>query len=107
MQPTYYGYPQYMQSQSMMTLDKVANLEEAKKYSMYPGSTVYLLDQDTPYIYLKTCDNTGRTNLRAFSLTEVDVSKLVDNKFITRQDFDDFRKDILAVITNNGGKKNA
>lgn len=104
MQPNYYNYP--YQPQATMSIDKVSNLEDAKKYQLYPGATIYLLDQNEPYIYLKTCDANGRTSLRAFSLLEIDVNKITDSKYITRQDFDNFRKDVLEIMTKQGGKKN-
>ena len=101
MQPNYYGYPQ-----PTMSIDKVSDLEEAKKYQMFPGGTVYLLDQNEPYIYMKTSDANGRTSLRAFSLLEIELSKIQDSKYITRDDFDSFRRDILNSINAlKGGQK--
>lgn len=97
-QPNYFGYPQYGQPQASMSIDRVSNLEEAKKYQIYPGSTIYLLDQDEPYIYLKTSDSQGKTSIRAFSLIEVDVNKIVDSKYITRDDFDSFKQDMYSMM---------
>lgn len=105
MQPNYYGYPY---QQPGMSIDKVSNLEEAKKYQVYPGSTMYLLDQDEPYIYVKVCDSSGKSTIRAFSLIEIEVNKITDSKYISRQDFEDFKADMLSVIKEiKGGKSNA
>lgn len=56
-----------------MSLERVASIDEARRYRCYPGSTVYLLDQERPMIYMKSCDQSGNPSLRAFSLTEVDA----------------------------------
>lgn len=102
MQPNYYRYPQ-----PTMSIDKVSDLEEAKKYQVFPGGTIYLLDQNEPYIYVKTSDVNGRTSLRAFSLMEIDVTKIQDSKYITRDDFDMFKRDILNSINGmKGGSAN-
>ena len=101
MQQNYFGY---YQPQAQMSIDRVTNLDEAKKYQMYPGGIVYLKDQEAPYIYLKTCDPQGKTTIRAFSLLEVDVNKIRDSKYITREDFDEFKNDIISII--KGGNVN-
>ncbi len=87
-----------------MTIDKVSNLDGARAYPVYPNTTVYLLDQEDPYIYLKVSDAQGNINLRAFSLTEVDLTK-VKNKYLTREDFDEFKKEMLEAL--KGVKENA
>lgn len=94
MQPNYYP---------TMTIDKVSNLDGARAYRVYPNTTVYLLDQEEPYIYSKTSDAQGNTILRAFSLTEVDLAK-IKNKYLTRDDFDEFKKEILETL--KGVKEN-
>ena len=97
-QPNYYGYSQYNQPQPSLSIDQVSNLEEAKKYQMFPGSTIYLIDQNDPYIYMKVSDTQGKITLRAFSLIEVEVDKIVDSKYITRDDFDAFKTDMFNMI---------
>lgn len=106
MQPNYYNYP-YMQQpmQSGMRIDTVSSLEDAKKYPIQPGVALYLVDQKDPYIYLKTADNTGKAQMRGFALQEVDLNKIVDSRYITREDFDAFKKELLSELrggVNNG-----
>lgn len=106
MQPNYYNYP-YMQQQMQpsMRIDTVSSLEDAKKYPIQPGVALYLIDQKDPYLYLKTADNTGKAQLRGFSLQEIDLNKLVDSRYITRDDFEAFKQDLLKELRggiNNG-----
>ncbi len=85
-----------------MALERVASIDEARRYRCYPGSTVYLLDQERPMIYMKTCDQSGNPSLRAFSLTEVDAGSVTDPRYISRADFEAFRKEMLEAM--KGGK---
>ena len=93
-------------STPQMARDKVASFEEAKRYQVYPGSVVYLLDSEEPYIYRTTADQNGTCSIRAFSLDEVDTSTLGDGKYITRDDFDSFKKELLDSIKNRRGNDN-
>ena len=86
-----------------MRIDKVVNIDEARQYRLYPNSMIYLIDQNEPYIYLKMTDSQGRSAIRAFALTEVDASKITDSKYITRDDFESFRKDVMSILK---GEKN-
>lgn len=95
----YYGYG----IQSDMRIDRVANIDEARQYRLYPNSMIYLIDQNEPYIYLKMADSQGKCVIRAFSLTEVDANKISDSKYITRDDFEAFRRDIMSALK---GEKN-
>lgn len=71
-----------------MTLERVASIDEAKRWRCYPNSTVYMLDQERPMIYMKSCDQAGSCTLRAFSLTEVSVDSVTDPRYISRNDFE-------------------
>lgn len=100
----YYQSP-FMNQMPAMSIDKVSSIEDAKKYQVYAGATVYLIDENEPYIYLKTADGSGKTTIRAFSLVEIDIGKLSESKYITRQDFDAFKQDILNSIKGMKGEK--
>lgn len=90
-------YNNFSQAQGMK-LERVADLETAKKYVMQPNQIVYLLDEENPFIYLKQMDNTGKTILRGFQMTEIDLNKITDRRYVSRDDFDNFKADILATI---------
>lgn len=91
---------------TQMAMDKVGSFEEAKRYQVYPGTTVYLLDSEEPYIYRKSADTNGGSSIRAFSLEEVDISTLGNGRYITRDDFDSFKKELLDSIKNRRGNDN-
>nr|DAO54104.1 MAG TPA: hypothetical protein [Caudoviricetes sp.] len=92
-----YFQPQTQQSQGMK-LDRVADLETAKKYVMQPNTIVYLLDEKDPYLYMKQMDNTGKSTLRGFALTEIDLSKITDKRYVSRDDFESFKAEILDAV---------
>lgn len=92
---------QYPFSQPM-SLESVSGVDEARRYRAYPGQTVYLLDQSRPIIYMKTGDQSGNATLRAFSLTEVKPDEITDPRYISRSDFEAFRKEMMEAI--KGGK---
>lgn len=79
------------------TLDRVSGIDEARRYRVMQGQTAYLLDNDSPMIYMKT-DNT----LRAFELKEVDPGSITDPRYVSKADFESFRKEMLEAI--KGGK---
>lgn len=89
----------YQQNQNQgMRLDRVADLETAKKYVMQPNSIVYLMDEKDPYLYMKQMDATGKSTLRGFALTEIDLSKITDKRYVSREDFDTFKAEILDAV---------
>lgn len=81
-----------------LKLDRVADLEGAKKYPLQPNQIAYLLDEEEPIIYMKQLDNTGKAILRGFQMTEIDLNKITDKRYVSKDDFDTFKADILATI---------
>ena len=47
---------------------------------------------------MKVCEREGRSTLRAFSLSEVDMSKIMDDKYINREDLNKFKEEIFKCI---------
>lgn len=84
----FYGTPQPQQ----MRLEKVNNIEEAKRFPVINGQTVYLLDNEKPIIYMK--NNQGLTG---YELKPIDVS---GSNFVTRDDLNNFKSEILEVLKN-------
>lgn len=82
----------------MPALDRVSGIDEARRYKVMQGQTVYLLDNDSPMVYMKS-DN----GLRAFSLTEIDPSSITDPRYVSKADFESFRKEMIEAI--KGGIK--
>lgn len=85
-----------------LQMERVASIEEAKRFRVFPGQTVYLLDQEQPMIYMKSANQEGGASLRAFSLSEIDPSSITDPRYISRSDFEAFKKEMMEAI--KGGK---
>lgn len=107
-QPNYnYGYqtqPQIaQQNQPMfMQLTFVNGLEEAKSYIVAPNSSIYLRDNNSNKLYIKSCDNTGKSSLEEYELTKSNEktpnsSEKIDyNQFVTRSLFDALKEEFNA-----------
>lgn len=107
-QPNYnYGYqnqtmPQMaQQTQPMfMQLTFVNGLEEAKSYIVAPNSSIYLRDNNSNKLYIKSCDNTGRSSLEEYNLVKSaekgsNSSESVDyNQFVTNSVFQSVKEEI-------------
>lgn len=98
-----YGmYNPYMNNVNLnnqgLKLERVSDLEGAKKYPLQPNQIAYLLDEEEPIIYMKQLDNTGKGVLRGFQMTEIDLNKITDKRYVSKEDFDLFKADILATI---------
>lgn len=84
---------------SSLRLEKVPSVNEAKKFPIQPNTVVYLLDENSPYLYMKSSDQNGNTSVRAFQITEVNMEKLEDNeKYLTKKDLEVFKNDLLNMI---------
>lgn len=109
-QPNYnYGYqaqPQVpQQTQPMfMQLTFVNGLEEAKSYIVAPNSSIYLRDNNSNKLYIKSCDNTGRSSLEEYNLVKAsekgsNSSGSVDyNQFVTTSVFQSMKDEFTAKL---------
>ena len=107
-QPTYnYGYQNQtqmaQQPQSMfMQLTFVNGLDEAKSYIVTPNSSIYLRDNNSNKLYIKSCDNTGRSSLEEYSLVKTtekgsNSSESIDyNQFVTNSVFQSMKEEFKA-----------
>lgn len=85
----YYPY-QYQNPNSIIW---VRGEQEAAAYPVAPNNALALWDSESPSIYLKQADATGRTTIRAYSLIEREEEKPEDP--VTRSDM----AEIMAAIT--------
>lgn len=111
-QPNYnYGYqnqtmPQMaQQTQPMfMQLTFVNGLEEAKSYIVAPNSSIYLRDNNSNKLYIKSCDNTGRSSLEEYNLVKStekgsNSSESIDyNQFVTNSVFQSMKDEFSAKL---------
>lgn len=94
----------------------VSGLNGASAWKMYPNTMDVLMDNINENIYyIKTSDNIGRTALRAFTYNEIKLDEVpikdpnmpqqsVPQNVVTKDDFEAFKSEILAVIKNNNIK---
>ena len=75
----------------------------AKSYLVAPNTTVLLMDSEGQRFYLKSTDGAGMPSLRIFEYNEVTANnpqnthpivENLDNKYVTREEFDGFNKQI-------------
>lgn len=88
----------------------VSGLNGANAWKMYPNTMDILMDNINENIYyIKTSDNIGRTNLRAFSYNEIKLDDVpikdpnmpqpqMPQNVVTREDFDAFKAEILEAL---------
>ena len=85
-----------------LQMESVASIEDAKRFRVFPGQTVYLLDQEQPMIYMKSANQEGGVNLRAFALSEIEPSSITDPRYISRSDFEAFKKEMMEAKAGIG-----
>lgn len=77
----------------------------AKSYLVAPGTSVLLMDSDDTVFYLKTADQSGMPSLRTFKYSEITgqkhFNKTDQNNFVNREEFENFKNNILEMINKN------
>nr|UVX54351.1 MAG: hypothetical protein [Bacteriophage sp.] len=77
----------------------------AKSYLVAPGTSVLLMDSDDTVFYLKTADQSGMPSLRTFKYSEItdqkSFNKTDQNNFVNREEFENFKNNILEMINKN------
>lgn len=93
----------------------VQGLNGAKAWKMYPNTMDVLMDSENEGIhYIKASDNVGMCSvLRAFKGTEIPLSEVptvqpngMPSNFVTKDDFDSFKSEILEAIRSNNNHYN-
>lgn len=117
--------------QRMSRYDNVLQVlgeEGAKAFQVGPRSRVLLMDSNKPVFYLKQSDDSGYSEIKAYEFHEIPLStnagpaaddnreekseekqapaKFVDTmpsnaKFVTKEDFDEFKKMIENLVMKN------
>ena len=90
----------------------------AKSYLVTPNSTVLLMDSESSRFYLKSADGAGMPNMRIFEYNEVlntplnalqgqsGVSKELDDKYVTREEYDGLKRQYEAIMERLDGISN-
>lgn len=80
----------------------------AKAYPVQPGATLWMMDSEGEYFYVKSADASGIPQpLRKFSFKEIQIgeeAKIDSDKYVTREEFD--RKISELMNRRNYNKNN-
>lgn len=91
------GYGQMYAANSMPPI--VYGKHSAENAMTPPNSRVLLMDGELPRVYLKETDATGAYKLTAYDLTEVKDEVAPSPEYITRQEFEEWKKGFLNEPT--------
>ena len=100
----------YQQPQQPAPIIWVQGEEGAKAYMVAAGNSVLLMDSENSVFYIKSTDASGMPQpLRVFDYTErgkqaPQKPETVDDKFVTREEFDALRARFDALTADKPGK---
>lgn len=100
----------YQQPQQSAPIIWVQGEEGAKAYMVAAGNSVLLMDSENSVFYIKSTDASGMPQpLRVFDYTErgkqaPQKPETVDDKFVTREEFDALRARFDALTADKPGK---
>lgn len=100
----------YQQPQQSAPIIWVQGEEGAKAYMVAAGNSVLLMDSENSVFYIKSTDASGMPQpLRVFDYTErgkqaPQKPETVDDKFVTRAEFDALRARFDALTADKSGK---
>lgn len=90
-----YGYPQNRSG----GLKFVNSKESAEAYYLPPNSQDILFDKNRPRFYIKETDASGAQNIHAYDFFEVDDTPQPNAEYVTRQEFDEWKKNYEPTIS--------
>lgn len=74
---------------------QVSGVNEAREYPLPADSEVALFDRDEDILYIKRTDVNGFHSVRCFQLTEIESHTPTEGNFVSTEEFNKFREDIL------------
>lgn len=91
---------------------RVSGIDGAKNQIVQPGQTVWMMDNNEPYFYVKSADNVGSCTFRIFQFTEVqeiaqeqtEQQKIDLSEYVQRGEFEQL-KAMIEQLTNAQGKQ--
>lgn len=81
----------------------VNNIEEASAYMVAPNSAVQLWDKNSPCVYLKSADSTGKPTMQIFDLVERKTAQnatqepITANDYVLRSEFEELQAKVDAL----------
>ena len=87
----------------------VSGVDGAKNQIVQPGQTVWMMDNNEPYFYVKAVDGVGSSSLRIFQFAEVqevvpeqpDQPQIDLSKYIQRDEFDALKAQLDQFVGAN------
>lgn len=82
----------------------VNDINEAANYLVAPNSAVQLWDKNSPCVYLKSADSTGKPTMQIFDLVERKTAQNATqeptegNDYVLRSEFDELVKKVDALM---------
>lgn len=106
-------YKQPMQTrQPNVNWIQVNGVDGARNQIVQPGGTSWMMDNNAPRFYVKSVDNMGGVNFKAFEFKEIQpneapqtVTTDMDNRYVTREEFERFLSNIKARPEEKGEVK--
>ena len=79
---------------------KVDGWQNAQDYPVPRDCEVILLDSKQDYIYMKKVDVNGGKEFERYKITVDPIPVFDPNKYVTIEDFDNFKKELLDAINS-------
>lgn len=100
---------QFFQPEPTQNLIRVNGINGAKAYQMPANSTVALFDANEDVMYIKTTDGAGFPAIRLFRFEELkqETAQEVKQDYISRQEFEDFKREVLDNAKQSIQRKSA
>lgn len=100
------------QAQPNVNWIQVNGVDGARNQIVQPGGTSWMMDNNAPRFYVKSVDNMGGVNFKAFEFKEIQpneapqpVTTDMDNRYVTREEFERFLSNIKAQTEEKGEMK--
>lgn len=84
----------------------VSGVDGAKNQIVQPGQTVWMMDNNEPYFYVKAVDGVGSSSLRIFQFSEVQevapehpTQQIDMSGYVPRGEFDDLKAQVEQLTT--------
>lgn len=79
----------------------VSSVQQVREHIVQPGQTLYFMNNNVTEFYVKTADNFGTTQLKAFSFAEINpdapaIAAQLTEDAVTRGEFDALRERLDA-----------
>lgn len=97
--------PSNSQPMSNCNFIMVKNANQVSDYIMNPGCKVYFMENNRPIMYMKTTNDFGLSEVKAYKFEEVDIEKLKNPQYdvegsadtVSREEFSALMQEVVAL----------